>query len=171
MILLNNEKNVVLGGFMGFGKTTLGKALALRLGRRFVDLDDHIAAAAGMSIPEIFAQQGEEAFRDLEHAALRKLAGERGLVLATGGGAMASARNVALLRQSGVVLYLNPGFAVCCRRIRDSDRPLVTANTPEGLERIYLERQAVYRKAAHLELNTAMPLEQCVEAAVRLLGF
>lgn len=163
------EKNVVLGGFMGCGKTTLGRALARRLGRPFLDLDDYIRESRGLSIPEIFANHGEAAFRDMEHSAIRELSGVGGLVLALGGGALATPRNVELLRKTGVVLYLNPGFHECYRRIQDSERPLVSQNTRDQLEELFRKRQIVYRRAADAELDTSSPLEFCVDRAVELL--
>ena len=93
-------KNVVLIGFMGTGKTSTGRALAQRLGRAFVDLDRMIEEEAGRSIPEIFASEGEAAFRALEREAVRRTAKRRALVISTGGGTVKDAANMALLKEN-----------------------------------------------------------------------
>jgi len=145
------QGNLILCGFMGSGKTTVGSLLAGELGLRFLDLDDLIVQRVGMEIPQIFARFGEERFRDEEHEAAKAAAAGTGIVLATGGGALTYARNVAVLRESGVILYLNPGFEICYARIADSDRPLVRGNTREQLEELYRLRQEKYRRAGGLE--------------------
>lgn len=163
------RSNIILCGFMGSGKTTLGRLLARRLGMEFVDLDDVIAEAAGMSIPEIFKTLGEEGFRDAEHQAALHIADRRGVVLGAGGGTMVYARNVTPLRESGTVVYLDPGFAACYRRIKNSDRPVVRRSTPEELEEIYRRRHEKYKAAAHLEAAVQGSAEACVDELVELL--
>ncbi|MEJ5200370.1 MAG: shikimate kinase, partial [Anaerolineae bacterium] len=88
-----SQPNIVLTGFMGTGKTSIGREVAARLGRPFVDLDDLIVARAGKSIPAIFAEDGEAAFRALEAALCREMAEPSGIVLAVGGGAVVSEAN------------------------------------------------------------------------------
>lgn len=161
--------NLILCGFMGCGKTTVGPLLAQALGMEFLDADAYIEERVGRTIPQIFAAWGEAGFRDREHQALVELAGRKGLVLSTGGGAMAFARNVAVLQKMGTVLYLNPGFEECYRRIAGSDRPLVRRNSKEELARLYGERHRIYRSAADLELAVDGPPAQWVEAALRQL--
>lgn len=163
------NKNLVLCGFMGCGKTTLGPLLAERLGRSFVDADIHIEQKAGMRIPEIFERFTEQGFRDREHEALVELSQREGLVISTGGGVFDYPRNIPPLRLNGVILYLNPSFEECYRRIADSDRPLVRRSTLAELEALYRRREANYRSAAHLELRAEGPPEDWVEAAVKLL--
>ena len=99
-------RNVVLCGFMGCGKTTVGRQLAALSGRRFVDMDEYIEQQAGMAVSEIFRQYGEDDFRRREREACRALARQTGLVIAAGGGALTFAANVEALRPSCVIVLL-----------------------------------------------------------------
>jgi len=105
-------KNVVLIGFMGTGKTSVGRLLAARLGCAFHDLDKKIEAQCGMTIPAMFEQHGEPYFRAREKEAVRDAAGRTNLVIATGGGTVKDAENVALLRQNGILVACGEG-ALC----------------------------------------------------------
>ncbi|MDX1692088.1 MAG: shikimate kinase, partial [Acidimicrobiia bacterium] len=109
-----------LVGMMGAGKTTVGWLVADRVGRPFVDLDDDVVAAAGSSIPDIFAMQGETAFRALEHAALMERAGSEAVV-ACGGGVVIDERNVARMRAEGVVVWLDAPAEVLRGRVGDGE--------------------------------------------------
>ena len=143
-------RTVALIGFMGAGKTTLGRILGLRMGRRFVDLDDLIVADAGLSIAEIFRQSGEERFRDLESAALaRALAGEP-VVLAPGGGAPMRPANRALLRERARTFFLDVPFDELRRRTAgDTGRPLRSRPSRE-LQALHESRLPVYRELGEL---------------------
>ena len=122
------EANIVLTGFMGTGKTTIGREVAARLGRRFVDLDDLIVERAGKPIGDVFAQDGEATFRGLEAAICREMALPAGLVIATGGGAALSAENRAALMAGGTVVCLEAGPRVILDRLAgQNDRPLLDA--------------------------------------------
>jgi shikimate kinase len=142
---------LVLTGFMGSGKTTVGRALAAALGWSFVDLDGEIEARAAMTVRQIFERLGEPAFRELEHEALRDmLQGKRPLVLATGGGTLTFARNLALIRGAARSVWLNPSFATIVARIGalgKQDRPLFR-NEVEALA-LYRARLDAYREADH----------------------
>ncbi len=117
---------IFLVGFMGSGKTTVGRLLARRLGWSFADLDDRIVSAAGMPIQELFARQGEAAFRAREMDVLRSAAAERRTVLATGGGAACRAENLALMLGAGRVVALGVSPAEAVRRAGPaSGRPLL----------------------------------------------
>lgn len=119
------KANVYLTGFMGAGKSTVGRRLARRLGYRFADLDQLIVAREGMSIPEIFASRGEVAFRDCEAAVLAEQAREQKTVFATGGGIVGRSGNRALMRESGLVVYLRATWPTLARRlVKGSGRPL-----------------------------------------------
>jgi shikimate kinase len=142
---------VFLTGFMGSGKTTVGRALAAALGWSFVDLDAEVEGRAAMTVREIFSRLGEPAFRELEHAALRAVV-ERDdpAVVATGGGTFTFGRNLALIRGSGRSVWLNPSFATIVRRIGalgKQDRPLFR-NEVEALA-LYRARLDAYREADH----------------------
>lgn len=167
---MTSERNIVLCGFMGCGKTTLGPLIADFLGREYADTDFIVERGAGMRIPEIFRRLGEDAFRDMEHAAVVELASRRGIVYSTGGGAPVSARNVEPLRASGLLIYLNPGFDECYERVRDSDRPLVRGMSRERLAELYAEREPLYRAACSLELTASGLPQDWLEAALSLLG-
>jgi shikimate kinase len=159
-------RNIILCGFMGSGKTTIGKLLAKKLRLSFLDVDDYIAQKAQMSIPDIFSRCGEAHFRDLEHDALSVLGRKGGHVLATGGGALTFERNIPPARESGRVIYINPGFDECYRRIAASDRPLVRGHTKEQLEALYAERDPLYRAACHMEVCAAGPHAQWLDVIV-----
>lgn len=109
--------NLYLTGFMAAGKTTVGRALARRLGRRFVDLDAQIERASGRSVARIF-RDGEAAFRRAETAALRRIARRRGLVAALGAGAVLRRENMALIRESGILVGLTCAEPELWRRLR-----------------------------------------------------
>ena len=135
---------IVLVGFMGSGKTTVGRALARRLELPFADLDDLIETAEGRSIADIFATDGEAAFRDIEH---RELHGAmRGGVLALGGGAYVQERNRELLRGQATVVWLDVPFERALRRVAGADhRPL--AKDPEKFAALYAGRRSAYGEA------------------------
>ena len=101
------KENLILCGFMGCGKTTVGKRLAAATGREFIDMDRFIENQAGMTVSEIFAAQGEGAFRQMETEAARSLSAREGLVIASGGGTVLNPENVRLFRKTGKILLLD----------------------------------------------------------------
>lgn len=142
---------------MGTGKTTVGRKVARSLGFQFVDTDDQIVGAAGISIPEIFAQAGEEAFRNLETEALEKcLRGAHGRVVATGGGIVVRKKNRELLKASGFVIWLQASVEVIIDRvIRNQNRPLVATDDPlETITKLLEERDQLYQSVADLAIET-----------------
>ena len=166
---MRDGKNIVLCGFMGSGKTTLGRLLADALNMRFVDMDEWIEQQHGLSVPELFKQYGEDDFREREHEAILSLSGQGGTVISTGGGALTFSRNVQPLREKGTIVFLNPGFNACYGRICDSDRPLVRANTCAQLQSLYETRAAAYRAASEIELTLDAPPEECAARLCRML--
>lgn len=144
--------SVYLCGFMGCGKSHIGRLLAAELGRELVDLDKVIVDREGMSIPDIFAQFGEPHFRQLEAKYIRELSG--GYIVATGGGALINEHTAEFARQSGMSVYINTPFEVCYERIKnDANRPLVVNNTPGQLRRIYDTRAEIYRRNSMFMVN------------------
>ncbi len=144
--------SVYLCGFMGCGKSHIGRLLAAELGRELVDLDKVIVDRERMSIPDIFAQFGEPHFRQLEAKYIRELSG--GYIVATGGGALINEHTAEFARQSGMSVYINTPFEVCYERIKnDANRPLVVNNTPEQLRRIYDARSEIYRRNSMFMVN------------------
>jgi shikimate kinase len=150
-------RSVALIGFMGTGKTTVGKRLARRLGYRFVDSDSEIETRAGCSIRSIFLEQGEAAFRSLESETLAALAAQPEQVIATGGGAVLQTDNAALLRTHCLVVWLTASPRVILKRVGNAEtRPLLAhASDPLAHIRQLLEsRSQLYDAAAHLRVNT-----------------
>jgi shikimate kinase len=165
-------RRIVLTGFMGSGKSTVGPLLAERLGWKFVDADDVIEAEAGCTIPEIFRREGEAAFRERESATIARLAGANELVLALGGGAIENDATRALLTHAadGLLVHLEVELATTLSRCAGTEgaRPILAdkANLASRFER----RIPLYR-AAHLNLvvDTLTP-HQVVDAILRAAG-
>ncbi len=144
--------SVYLCGFMGCGKSHIGRMLAKRLDMKFIDLDRYIVNAEKMTIPEIFEKYGEPHFRGLEAKYIRELSG--GCVVATGGGALMNDETAKYARESGVTVYINTSFEECYRRIEgDTNRPLVMKNTKEQLNELYDRRSVIYRKNSMFMVN------------------
>jgi shikimate kinase len=141
---------------MGAGKTTVGRQLAKRLHRRFLDSDHEIESRTGVRIPIIFEIEGEAGFRRRETQILHELSCESGLVLATGGGAVLAAENRACLRASGTVVYLHAPPEILYERTRhDRNRPLLQVNDPlHKLKLLYEQRDPLYRETAHLVIDS-----------------
>lgn len=147
--------HIYLIGFMGSGKSTVGAALAERLGMPFVDLDRAIEERVGTPVRAIFAEHGEEEFRRLEQLALRALAATPPSVVACGGGIVLSDDNRRMLKESGTVIYLVVTPAEALARIGDtSDRPLLAGDAAAILPRILEARLSLYRAAADLMVDT-----------------
>lgn len=140
------EENLWLVGMPGVGKTTVGGLLGQALGRPFVDLDAEIERIAGMPIPEIFAAKGEAGFREIEAQAAINASRGRGTVIATGGGTVLRDANRRAMRESGTVVWLQRDLS----RLPTEGRPLSEA---KGVEKLYAEREPIYRAAAHLEVD------------------
>jgi shikimate kinase len=146
---------IVLMGFMGTGKSEVGRRLAKRMGRAFTDTDQLVEQRAGRTVREIFAADGEPAFRALERDAVADAA-RRGGVIAVGGGAVLDPANVAALRGAGVLVHLTATADVIRARIGDAaTRPLLAGRPDATLERLMGERQAAYAAAADLTVDTA----------------
>lgn len=170
-IASHNPKNVVLTGFMGTGKTTVGRLLAAHLGYRFVDTDVVIESRHG-AIPEIFATHGEEHFRELERDLARELAGESRLVVATGGRLMLDATNAAALGKSGRVFCLVASAEEVLRRVGDDEGParplLAAADRLRRIVSLLAEREAGYGRFEQVETEGRSPDEIVADLIVRL---
>lgn len=154
------KQAIFLCGFMGAGKSTVGKALAEALGWPLLDTDALIEEANG-PIPQIFAEKGEPYFRQLEAELAKTLAAREEAVISTGGGFVLSAAVQENLKDSAVV-YLQVPFEACYQRIKNSDRPLVKANSKEQLYEIFQKRDNIYRSVASLCVDNSGPVEQTV---------
>jgi shikimate kinase len=142
--------NLFLVGLPGAGKSTLGRQVARRLGKRFIDADAELEQRLGVSIPTIFEIEGESGFRDREEAMLSELTQLAEIVLSTGGGVVLRPANRARLSQNGTVIYLHADPAVLWERVRHSrNRPLLQSAEPHTrLATLYAERDALYREVA-----------------------
>ena len=130
------KENLILCGFMGCGKTTVGRRLAALSGRELVDMDAYIEKEQGKTVREIFDTLGESAFRQMETEAARALSQKNGLVIASGGGTVLNPENVRLLRQSGKILLLDVPLAALQERLKsDTQRPLLQRPDRRELER------------------------------------
>ena len=147
--------NIYLVGLMGAGKTTIGRALAKRLGWRFVDSDHEIEARTGVSIPTIFEIEGEAGFRRRETQILGELTALQHIVMATGGGAVLAAENRQCLRESGLVVYLDvPPGQLYERTRNDRNRPLLQVADPlQRLEELYRQRAPFYEEVADIVID------------------
>jgi shikimate kinase len=150
------HRNLILIGFMGTGKTAVGKRVARSLGYRFVDTDALIVKKAGRPITAIFAEEGEEAFRKLEHEVLVECAAKSGQVISTGGGIITQAANRVLLPQAGYVVWLKASPETIYERVRrNRKRPLLRNDDPEGtIRRLLEERSPLYEEVRHLSVRT-----------------
>ncbi len=149
--------NVVLIGYRGTGKSTVGKMVAARLGRSLVSTDAEIMKRAGQSIPEIVAEHGWDFFRDLESQACKELAGRDGLVIDTGGGAILRSQNVELLKKTGTLFWLTATVDTIIQRIgRDTQRPSLTGTKSfvDEIEDVMRERTPKYEAAADHQIAT-----------------
>ncbi len=137
---------------MGAGKTTIGRHLARRLKKRFLDADHEVEARTGVSIPVIFEIEGEEGFRRREAQVIHDLSREKELVLATGGGVVLDPENRRCLARSGIVVYLRVPPDVLWERTRhDKGRPLLQVSDPRGrIEQLYAQRDPLYREIADI---------------------
>lgn len=165
---------VVLIGFMGAGKTTVGRALAKRLRCRFQDLDDLIEQREGQSVAQIFASAGEDAFRQAESAALRHLlqekAGTGDLVLALGGGAFVQAQNRSLLEQAGAVtVLLEAPLEELRRRCQTEKKVRPLAQQEARFAELFTARRADYDRARFRVQTLGKPVEQVAAEVARLL--
>jgi 3-dehydroquinate synthase len=153
------NNNIFLVGLMGAGKTTIGRLLARKLNRRFVDSDHEIEARTGATIPWIFEIEGEACFRKREADVIRDLSAQDGLVLATGGGAVLNPESRAYLAERGTVIYLRASIgSILQRTSHDKNRPLLqTADPRAKLEELLEQRDPLYREIADLVIDTGRP--------------
>lgn len=149
---MTDGDNIYLIGMMGAGKTTIGRHLARRLHKRFVDADHEVEARTGATIPLIFEIEGEQGFRRRESEVIQQLSEERNVVLATGGGAVLNPENRRCLARTGIVVYLSVSPDLLWERTRhDKSRPLLQVPDPRSrIENIYAQRDPLYREIADI---------------------
>ena len=152
------KSNIALIGFMGTGKTMVGKALAKKLNRQFIELDSMIEQKVGKPITDIFEQDGESTFRELEIDVTREVSLQENVVIAGGGGIVLNQINIDRLRQKATIVYLTAAPAVILKRVTgdDSERPLLkTANPAVAIQELLKFRRPFYERAADIKINTS----------------
>ena len=159
---MNVNKSIYLCGFMGCGKSYIGRLLAEDKGMPFVDLDSYIVEKEGRSIPEIFEQSGEPCFRQLEADCIKEL--DSGYVVATGGGALINENTAGFANEHGITVFLDAEFELCYERIRnDKNRPLVVNNTEEQLREIFEKRRKIYKAHSQVTVKVTGVEEKTLE--------
>ena len=163
-------RNIVLVGFMGTGKTSVGKRLAERLEMPMIDTDDIITEDSGMDIPDIFARYGEPHFRDLESAAVCKAANLEGHVISTGGGVVLRASNLDMLKRTGVAFCLTATSEEIWRRVgSETHRPLLQAPNPlSKIEQMLIERRPFYAHADYEIPTTGLSIKAVTDKIVEI---
>jgi len=164
------NQNIILTGFMGTGKTAVGKAVAERLGRILIDMDEVIQRKTGKEISTIFADDGEPAFRTMEAELCLELSQEHSLIIATGGGALVPPRNRELLSRSGVVICLTASPDDIAERLQYvTDRPLLaTADRTQRITALMEQRAAAYNALPHHLSTSGLSVEEAADAVIRL---
>lgn len=165
--------NIVLSGFMGSGKTTVGRRLAAALDMQFVDMDLYIEKKTGMTVKEIFAEYGEPHFRALETETVKELAQSNHFVIATGGGTLMQPQNVEGFHQGGgTIYYLDVPLAALQERLKnDKRRPLLqTPDRRAVIERLLNERRPKYLASADVVVDAGAPTVVVVERICALRG-
>jgi shikimate kinase len=165
-------KNIALVGFMGTGKSVAAKRVARRLNMKYINTDDTIESREGKSIREIFAQDGEKRFREIEADVVKEASSADGVVIATGGGVVLSAANMDNLRKNGVVICLNARAEDIFERTKSyAHRPLLNVPDPLGkIKELMKAREPYYKKADHQIETTGMDVDQIVDAVITIAG-
>lgn len=152
-------KNIFLTGFMGCGKTTIGKLIKSKTKFKVIDTDLQIKKCINMPIEEIFNKYGEQNFRNLETILLKKINKHKNLIVVTGGATLISNKNFEIIKNNSIIIFINTNFEICLKRIQNSKRPLIKIiNSSTKLKKLYIERQKQYEQiATHsiLELNNS----------------
>ena len=153
--MTQNYKNIFLVGFMGAGKSTVGKIVSKKTGYGFCDADKYIEKQAGTTITQIFADHGEDHFRDLESESMEELAKNENQVIATGGGVVQRDRNWDAMNSGGITIYLKATVEAIWERIKDDDtRPLLQVEDPIKTARELLNKRAPMYEKADIVINT-----------------
>jgi shikimate kinase len=160
-------RNITLVGFMGTGKTTVGRILARKLGYRFIDVDEEIEREQGVPITHIFSEMGEPYFRQLERVLIKTLSLREGLVISAGGGAVIDERNIEAMKQGGALVCLSATPDDIMKRVgKSGNRPLLQVPDPMAkIMELMSKREPFYRKA-DVTVDTTMKTPEEVAAEV-----
>lgn len=167
------QKNIILTGFMGTGKTTLGRLLAEQIGYKFIDTDALIEERIGQTIADLFQAQGEAAFRKLEAELVKELAQQEGLVIATGGGLVLNPKNVAALNKTGKIICLTASPEEILARISKQQdvRPLLQEKDPQAkIIELLQQRATIYQQFPQFSTSD-LPLSELVDKLRKLTHF
>ena len=166
--------NIVLIGMRGSGKTTVGKILAQKMSREFIEMDELITRKAGLTIPEIVAKHGWEKFRDIEEEITGEVAGRDNIINASGGGVVTREKNIAKLKKSGILVWLQASVDTLVNHTgEDTDRPPLGEGRTrrEDMEITFKERKPLYQQAADLAINTESKTpEEVADLVINLLA-
>ena len=154
------RKPLFLIGMMGCGKSTMAAQLSRLTGAPRLDLDEEIERREGRTIPSIFAADGDAGFRLCETAALRAVCAGVPHIVATGGGIVTRAENIALMRETGLVVWLNRPLEDMIRDVRQDTRPNLAGDKEERMRTLFAAREALYRQVAHIEFDNRLPPAQ-----------
>ena len=159
--------SIILCGFMGAGKTSVGKELANRHNLKFIETDEYIEKKQNMTIKEIFEKYGEDYFRDLENEVTREISNSENCVVSTGGGLMTYKRNSDLLIDN-IVIFLDASFEMICKRLEnDTTRPLF--QNIENAKKLYDKRKSIYKDVSNLTIDADGSIEECVKKIEKLI--
>lgn len=169
--MLPNKNLIILIGFMGTGKSAVGKLLAKKMSFAFADLDKLVEKQAALKISAIFKQYGEAYFRNFEKNAINSLKTMDNTVVATGGGAVLDPQNVAVMKEEGIVIALDADVDTLWKRLKSSrNRPLLKADDPRRkMEELYYERRPFYSQAHYIVNTTGKTIEEVVQEILILL--
>lgn len=162
------NKNIVLIGMPGSGKTTIGRIISKKLGLKLVDIDRYIERFTGRTISQIFTE-GEEIFRDYERKAVNKFSKEKGIVISTGGGIIKDDRNIEALKKNGIIIFIDRPIENIAANTNLSKRPLLK----DGIDRLYAlydERYELYKKYCDLQIVNDASLEEAVIGIINMVN-
>jgi shikimate kinase len=162
------SRSIVLIGMMGAGKSSVGRCLHYRTGLALLDIDEVVASAFGMSIPEIFAEYGEKKFREAETEALRRMRTEERTIIITGGGIVVRNENAEILKRLGLIVWLDGDEeTLFARAFRKQNRPLLQTKNPRKVfSEILGARRPIYAKFADIRVDTSVLTDEEVAVAI-----
>lgn len=168
---LKMKKNIYLIGFMGTGKSTVGRLVAEKLGMEFCDTDAMVEAKSGMTISEIFDEMDEEAFRSMETDVLKEITEKRNLVVSTGGGIVVTKGNMEIMRQAGSLITLMASPEQIFERIKDDKgRPLLQVESPlDEIKKLIFDRAPFYINTDYIVETTEMSPAEAAEEIIRFV--
>jgi shikimate kinase len=170
---VSSPKSIVLIGMMGAGKSSVGRCLQRRTGLARFDIDEMVAAQFRVSVAQIFAEHGEERFRDAETEALRKVTPDRAAIIVTGGGIVLRGENIEILKRLGTIVWLTAGESILFERAsRRNERPLLQTEEPRRkFTELFRKREPLYAAAADFEVDTSvLTHDQIADAILNRIG-